>query len=138
MAEPDSQKSDNAKLNHAIPTRRDRVAPLRGPAPSRRLSRRAHLAPGGAGRAGEIDDEPGPMAKLGVDRDSTTVTFHDHLHHVEAEAHPGDRFHRGGALERLEDLLRHPRIDAGAAVDDLEVRRVGRAIVAEAHLDRLA
>src|SRR4051812_3349805 len=78
------------------------------------------------------------MPELGVDGDATAVAFHDHLHHVETEAHPGDRLHGRGSLKRLEDLLRHPRIDAWTAVDDLEVRRIGHQIVADAHLDRLA
>src|SRR6185436_17930403 len=93
------------------------------------------LRPAGAR---EIDDEARPVPEVGVDGDPAAVTLDDQLDDVEAEAEARDRFGRGGALERLEDLLLHRGVDTWTAVDDLEVGDVGGAVTANPDLDRLA
>src|SRR4051812_36894949 len=88
--------------------------------------------------AGKIDDEPRAVAEAAVDGDPPAVALDDQLHDVEPEAQPRDGLRGRRALERLEDLLPHRRIDSRAVVDHLEVSEVGRAIAADPHLDRFA
>src|SRR6185295_15833099 len=112
-----------------------RSAPRDGPGAT--SGRPGHLADLRAPRprAGELDDERRPRARLALDADLPLQRADDLLDDPEAEADAAEVARRRRQLEALEDPLLIAGRDADAVVSHAQARRVA---VLDAELDRLA